>query len=77
MKDRSIKLALTCFSLVVVNLAHAQDVRITASIQTTNGFSMYWSNAIQWQSYTLQSRDRLTNSIWLTLDSRMQELEQS
>ncbi len=30
---------------------------------------MQWSNAVPGQAYTLQSRDRLTNSIWLVLDS--------
>jgi len=50
-------------------MAYAQDLRITASVPTTNGFSMQWSNAVAGQSYTVQSRDRMTNSIWLTLDS--------
>jgi hypothetical protein len=50
-------------------MGHAQDLRFTTSIQTTNGFSMQWSNGVAGQAYTLQSRDRLTNSIWLTLDS--------
>ena len=69
MKNRSVRLALTCFSLALFNMAHAQDLRFTTSIQTTNGISMQWSNAVPGQSYTLQSRDRMTNSIWLTLDS--------
>ena len=30
---------------------------------------MKWTNAVAGQSYTLQSRDRLTNSLWLTLDA--------
>ncbi len=51
------------------DLAQAQDLRFTASTKTTNGFSMQWSNAAPGQAYTLQSRDRLTNTIWLTLDS--------
>ncbi|MCX6923469.1 MAG: hypothetical protein NT154_09720 [Verrucomicrobia bacterium] len=55
--------------MALVNLAYSQDLRFTTSIQTTNGFSMQWSNAVPGQSYTLQSRDRMTNSIWLTLDS--------
>jgi hypothetical protein len=68
-KNRSVRLALTCFSLALFNMAHAQDLRFTTSIETTNGFSMQWSNAVAGQAYTLQSRDRMTNSIWLTLDS--------
>jgi hypothetical protein len=62
-------LALACFPLVLVEVVYAQDVRFTASTQTANGFSMQWSNSVAGQSYTLQSRDRMTNSIWLTLDS--------
>jgi hypothetical protein len=50
-------------------MAHAQDLRFTTSIQTTNGFSMQWSKGVAGQAYTLQSRDRMINSIWLTLDS--------
>ncbi len=69
MKDRSLKLVLTCFSLALFNLAHAQGLRFTYSVQTTNGFSMQWSNGVAGQAYTLQARDRMTNSIWLTLDS--------
>ena len=69
MKDRSVRLALTCISLALFSLAHAQDLRFTTSLRTTNGISMQWSNAVPGQAYTLQSRDRLTNSIWLTLDS--------
>ena len=68
-KNRSLRLALTCFSLALFSMAKAQDLRFTTSSQTTNGFSMQWSNAVPGQSYTLQSRDRMTNSIWLTLDS--------
>jgi pimeloyl-ACP methyl ester carboxylesterase len=68
-KNHSVRLALTCFSLALFNMAHAQDLRFTTSIQTTNGFSMQWSNGVAGQSYTLQSRDRMINSIWLMLDS--------
>jgi len=68
-KDRSLRLGLTCFSLALLNMANAQGLRFTSSIQTTNGFSMQWSNGVAGQAYTLQSRDRMTNSIWLTLDS--------
>ena len=50
-------------------MAHAQGLRFTSSIQTTNGLSMQWSNGAAGQAYTLQARDRMTNSIWLTLDS--------
>ena len=70
MKNNGVRLVLACLALALcINLAHAQDLRFTASVQTTNGFSMQWSNSVAGQSYTLQSRDRLTNSIWLTLDS--------
>ena len=69
MKNRSERLALTCLFLALFNMANAQDLRFTTSIQTTNGFSMQWSNAVPGQAYTLQARDRMTNSIWLTLDS--------
>ena len=51
------------------DMAYAQDVRLTSSARTTNGFAMQWSNAVAGQAYTLQTRDRLSNSIWLTLDS--------
>jgi hypothetical protein len=68
-KDRSLRLVLTCFSLALFNMAHAQGLRFTSSIQTANGFSMQWSNGVAGQAYTLQARDRMTNSIWLTLDS--------
>ena len=52
-----------------MDMAHAGDLRFTTSVQTTNGFSMQFSNTVAGQAYTLQSRDRLTNGIWLTLDS--------
>jgi len=68
-KDRCLRLALMCFSLALFNLAHAQGLRFTTTVQTTNGLSMQWSNGVAGQAYTLQSRDRMTNSIWLTLDS--------
>jgi pimeloyl-ACP methyl ester carboxylesterase len=68
-KNNSIRLVLTCLSLALFHMAQAQDLRFTTSVRTTNGFSMQWSNAVAGQSYTLQSRDRMTNSIWLTLDS--------
>ena len=64
-----LRFVLACLSLVISHMAYAQDLRITASVPTTNGFSMQWSNAVAGQSYTVQSRDRMTNSIWLTLDS--------
>jgi hypothetical protein len=68
-KNNGVGLALTCLYLALFNMAHAQVLRFTSSVQTTNGFSMQWSNAVAGQSYTLQSRDRMTNSIWLMLDS--------
>ena len=69
MKDRHVKLVLTCFYLALFNVAHAQGLRFTTSIRTTNGVSLQWSNSTAGQSYTVQSRDRLTNSIWLMLGS--------
>jgi hypothetical protein len=51
------------------NTTHAQDLHFTASRQTTNGFFLQWSNSVAGKSFTLQGRDRLANSIWLTLDS--------
>ena len=69
MKNYRLGLALTCFSLASSNIDYAADLRFTTSIKTTNGISMQWSNAAAGQSYTVQSRNRMTNSIWLTLDS--------
>ncbi len=69
MKRLLTKLALMCFSLAFFNLAYADDVRFTSSRQTTNGLLLQWSNSVAGQSYTVQGRDRLSNSIWLTLDS--------
>jgi hypothetical protein len=62
-------LAATCFCLTLFDMTHAQDLRFTTSLQTTNGLLLQWSNPVAAQSYTLQARDRITNSIWLTLDS--------
>jgi hypothetical protein len=69
MRHSLARLAVMCFSLALFNTTHAQDLRFTTAIQTTNGFSLEWSNSVAGQSHTLQARDRLTNSIWLTLDS--------
>ncbi len=69
MRHSFARLAVTCSSLALFNLAHAQDLRFTSSSPTTNGMLLQWSNSVAGQSYTLQGRDRLTNSIWLTLDS--------
>jgi hypothetical protein len=63
------RIAVICISLALMDMAHAGDLRFTTSVQTTNGFSMQWSNAVAGQAYTVQGRDRMTNSIWLTLDS--------
>ena len=52
MKDYSLRLALTCFSLALLNMAHAQGLRFTTSLQTTNGLSMQWSNGVAGQAYT-------------------------
>jgi hypothetical protein len=61
-------LAFLCL-LLLSTLARAEDVRFTAALRTTNGVQLQWSNSVAGQSFTLQARDRLTNSIWLTLDS--------
>jgi len=50
-------------------MTQAQDLRFTRSLQTTNGILLQWSNSVAGQSYTLQARDRMANTIWLTLDS--------
>jgi len=63
------KLTLTCVSLALSNLAHAQDLRFTTSLPTTNGLLLQWSNSVGGQSYTVQGRDRMVESIWLALDS--------
>ena len=69
MKHSFARWALACFSLALAIVAHAQDLRFTSSRQTTNGVFLQWSNSVAGQSYTFQGRDRLTNSIWLPLDS--------
>jgi hypothetical protein len=69
MRNYRLRLILTCCFLTVISVADAQSLRFTTSIPTTNGLSLQWSNSVAGQSYTLQSRDRMTNSIWLTLDS--------
>jgi hypothetical protein len=33
-------------------MAHAQGLRFTTSLQTTNGLSMQWSNGVAGQAYT-------------------------
>jgi len=50
-------------------VVHAEDLRLTTSLQPTNAVLLQWTNSVPGQSYTVQGRDRLTNSIWLTLDS--------
>ncbi|MCX6914211.1 MAG: hypothetical protein NT167_14355, partial [Verrucomicrobia bacterium] len=69
MKNTNLLMVLACLSMAGSDMAYAQDVRLTSSARTTNGFAMQWSNAVAGQAYTLQTRDRLSNSIWLTLDS--------
>jgi hypothetical protein len=69
MKHSLARLAVTCFSLALFSVIHAQDLRFTTALQTTNGFFLQWSNSIAGQWYTLQGRDRMANSIWLTVDS--------
>ncbi len=62
-------LALACVCLASCTVGRAQDLRFTASQRSTNGVLLQWSNSVAGQSYTLQARDRLADSIWLTLDS--------
>ncbi len=69
MNNSLARLALTCSFLALFNLTHAQDLRFTTSLRTTNGFLLEWSNSVAGQSYTVQGRDRLANSLWLTLES--------
>jgi hypothetical protein len=69
MKPDRGRFVLACFCLTLLSTAHAENLRFTASTQATNGLSLQWSNSVAGRSYTLQARDRMTNSIWLTLDS--------
>jgi len=69
MRHSLVRLAVTCFCLTLFDMTRAQDLRFTTSLQTTSGLMLQWSNSVAGQSYTLQARDRMTNSIWLTLDS--------
>jgi hypothetical protein len=69
MKHSLARLAVTWFCLALFNVNHAQELRFTTSLRTTNGFLLQWSNSVAGESYTLQARDRMTHSIWLTLDS--------
>jgi hypothetical protein len=68
-KYRIFGLALIFLALHWFNSAQAQGLRFTSTLRTTNGFAMAWSNGVAGQVYTLQSRGRLTNTIWLPLDS--------
>ncbi|HVM47579.1 MAG TPA: hypothetical protein VMU04_06100, partial [Candidatus Acidoferrum sp.] len=63
------RLTATCCWLALINSTYAQSLRFTSSQHTTNGVFLQWSNSVAGQSYTLQGRDRLPNTIWLTLDS--------
>ena len=69
MRHSLVRLAVTCFCLTLLDMTRAQDLGFTTALQTTNGLLLQWSNSVAGQSYTLQARDRMTNSIWLTLDS--------
>jgi pimeloyl-ACP methyl ester carboxylesterase len=69
MKSSGLRLILLCFYLGLFPTANAQGLRITDCIRTTNGLVMKWTNAVAGQSYTLQSRERTTNSLWLMLDT--------
>ncbi len=69
MKSSGARLAVAFCLLALLNPVQAQDLRFTTALQTTNGILLQWSNSVPGQSYTVQGRDRLTNSIWLTLDT--------
>jgi hypothetical protein len=69
MKIALCRLALTCSALAWLSPIYGQGLRVTTARQTTNGFFLQWSNSVPGQSYTLQGRDRLANTIWLPLSS--------
>ena len=69
MKPSLARLALLCVIVGWCNLTDAQDLRFTSVLPTTNGVLLQWSDSVAGQSYTVQARDRLPNTIWLTLDS--------
>lgn len=69
MKACRLRLILSGFCLAVSATAQAQGLRFTASVRTTNGLSLQWTNAVAGQAYTLQSREKVTNSLWLPLDA--------
>ena len=69
MKITLVWLAVACSALAWPSLTQAQDLRFTTIAPTTNGLFLQWSNSVAGQAYTLQGRDRLTNTIWLPLDT--------
>ena len=72
MRTSVVRLALTCAALACLSPTQAQNLRFTTARQATNAFLLQWSNSVAGQAFTLQGRDRLTNSIWLPLDSPLQ-----
>ncbi|HOX55920.1 MAG TPA: alpha/beta fold hydrolase [Candidatus Paceibacterota bacterium] len=52
-----------------VGTVPAQGLRFTSSCRATNGVTLAWTNAVAGQAYTLQARERLANSLWLTVDA--------
>jgi hypothetical protein len=63
------RLVLLCVCLALSSTARAQGLRLTTCVHTTNGLALRWTNGVAGQAYTLQSRDRVTNSLWLMLDA--------
>jgi len=63
------RLIVACLYFAALTAIQAQGLWFTACNRTTNGVLMKWSNSVPGQSYTVQSRDRINNSIWLTLDA--------
>ena len=69
MKIRDLIMVLPCLFFALLTTTQAQGLRFIACSRATNGIVMKWTNSVAGQSYTLQSRDRLNNGIWLTLDA--------
>ena len=57
-------------SSFLVGVAHAQPLRLAPPLRSaTNEITLKWTNAVAGQAYTVQSRDRLSNGLWLTIDA--------
>jgi pimeloyl-ACP methyl ester carboxylesterase len=69
MKAWGLRLVVSICCLTLLAASHAQGLRLTAPLRTTNGLSLKWTNSVAGQAYTLQSRNQVTNSLWLTLDA--------